>query len=45
MSTKRLPMEFSSTGEDISKRKTENFQFSSNVMNIDNSANRGKEIR
>ncbi|KAL4104662.1 hypothetical protein QTP88_019944 [Uroleucon formosanum] len=45
MSTTRPPMEFSSTGEDISKRKMENFQSRSNVINIDNSTNRGNEIR
>jgi len=45
MSTTRPPMEFSSTGEDISKRKMENFQSRSNVINTDNSTNRGNEIR
>ncbi|XP_060856008.1 MAP kinase-activating death domain protein isoform X3 [Metopolophium dirhodum] len=45
MSTTRPPMEFSSTGEDISKRKMENFQSRSNVINTDNRTNRGNEIR
>lgn len=45
MSTTRPAMEFTSTGEDISKRKMENFQSRSNVINTDNSANQGNEIR
>jgi len=45
MSTTRPSMEFNSTGEDISKRKMENFQLSSNVRNTDNNTNRGNEIR
>ncbi|XP_050064071.1 MAP kinase-activating death domain protein isoform X5 [Aphis gossypii] len=45
MSTTRPPIEYTSTGEEISKRKMENFQLSSNVMNTDNSTNRGNEMR
>ncbi|XP_060847508.1 MAP kinase-activating death domain protein isoform X3 [Rhopalosiphum padi] len=45
MSTSRPPIEYTSTGEDISKRKMENFQLNSNVVNTDNSTNRGNEIR
>ncbi|XP_026819862.1 MAP kinase-activating death domain protein isoform X3 [Rhopalosiphum maidis] len=45
MSTSRPPIEYTSTGEDISKRKMESFQLSSNVVNTDNSTNRGNEIR
>lgn len=45
MSTTRPSIEYTSTGEEISKRKMENFQLSSNVINTDNSTNRGNEMR
>ncbi|XP_025203393.1 MAP kinase-activating death domain protein-like isoform X3 [Melanaphis sacchari] len=45
MSTTRPPMEYTSTGEEISERKMENFKLSSNIKNTDNSTNRGNEIR